>query len=639
MDRLSSPAAAGLRVDDHELIARQARHGLGEPWLATRPQGAGAVVKFIGPTEGHSAPRDFDEHVKRLMRVTSPNLVTLRGGGVFHGWLYVITEAVEARTLDDWLIGQRETGAPTPAGVALHLFDSLCGALQGAHRQGIAHGALSPATVLLRALSPGAYHAWVLDLGLGRWLRDASTVAAVTPPPVAYLAPEQDAGGDGTVRSDVFSLALLLVELLCGTAAPGCGPRETFARGVPRLHKALPAVLKGLRPDVHEDFWTTLTSALHPDATQRPESAQQLKSRVRAAAQNAGLWRDTPEPAPEPPAPRADGTSSQPAKSRDEAVPEGWQHSERVRVDPNAIRALMAQSQVPRRKTVAPAAPEPTPSAPPSAPPSALPVSAPAIAPPPATIPMPAVSAPEAERTDAAIVLPDGPPSFSDLPDDDYQGTVRRPSLLESSTVAAPMAPRRPTQPSPPARAPAPPAPPAAPASRLRSQTRSIQEEDRSAFQTLPASRGFADSAPLGGHPGATMKVMRASVPGLPKAPSDELEDTTLSDPPPPRAPAPVESTVALYAPPGDPLAFDQHTMAAASPLPRPMTMPPASYAPPAAVRATVQAPMGAAPFVLKPPDAPPQERPSRGWIAPAVLVAALVVAALAWWVALPNSP
>lgn len=639
VDRLSSPAAAGLRVDDHELIARQMRHGLGDPWLATRPQGAGAVVKFIGPAEGQSAPRDFDEHVKRLMRVTSPNLVTLRGGGVFQGWLYVITEAVEARTFDDWLVGQRESGAPVPAGVALHLFDSLCGALQGAHRQGVAHGALSPSTVLLRALSPGAYHAWVLDLGLGRWLRDASTVAAVNPPPVAYLAPEQDAGGDGTVRSDVFSLALLLVELLCGTAAPGCGPRETFARGVPRLHKTLPAVLKGLRPDVHEDFWTTLASALHPDAAQRPESAQQLKSRVRAAAQNAGLWRDTPEPAPEPPAPRADGGSSQPAKSRDEAVPEGWQHSERVRVDPNAIRALMAQSQVPRRKTVAPAAPEPTPSAPP-------PPTAPAITPPPATIPMPAVAAPEAERTDAAIALPDGPPSFSDLPDDDYQGTVRRPSLHESSTVAAPMAPRRPTQPSPPARpTPAPPqAKPAAPASRLRSQTRSIQEEDRSAFQTLPASRGFGEVAPIEGHPGATMKVMRVSVPGLPTAIPDELEDTTLSDPPPPRASAPVESTVALYAPPGDPPDFDKHTRAA-SPQQRPMTMPPASYAPPAsfappaAVRATVRAPMGAAPFVLKPPDAPQSPRPSRWWIAPAVLVAALLVAALAWWVALPNSP
>jgi len=624
VDRLSSPAAAGLRVDDHELIARQPRHGLGDPWLATRPQGAGAVVKFIGPTEGNTAPRDFDEHVKRLVRVTSPNLVTLRGGGVFQGWLYVITEAVEARTLDDWLVGQRETGSPTPAGVALHLFDSLCGALQGAHRQGIAHGALSPATVLLRALSPGAYHAWVLDLGLGRWLRDASIVAAVAPPPVAYLAPEQDAGGDGTPRSDVFSLALLLVELLCGTATPGCGPRETFARAVPRLHKTLPAALKALRPDVHEDFWTTLTSALHPDAAQRPESAQQLKSRIRAAAQNAGLWRDTPEPAPEPPAPRTDGTSSQPTKSRDEAVPEGWQHSERVRVDPNAIRALMAQSVAPRRKTVAPAAPEPTPATPP-----------------PATIPMPAVAAPEVDRTDTAIALPDGPPSFSDLPDYEHQGTVRRPSLLDTSTVAAPKTTRRATQPAPPARPPAPalpPAKPAAPASRLRSQTRAIQDEDRSAFQTLPAARSFGEVAPLDGHPGATMKVMRAAVPGLPTAIPDDLQDTTFSDPPP-LASAPVESTVALYAPPGDLPDFDQHTMAAASPQQRPMTMPPASYAPPAVVRAPVQAPIGAAPFVLRPPDARQPERPSRWWIAPTVLVAALLVAALAWFVALPNSP
>ncbi len=610
MDRLSSPAAAGLRVDDHELIARVGGHGLGDVWRAARPDGGAAVVKFIGPTEGASAPRDFDEHVKRLMRVTSPNLVTLRGGGVFQGWLFVLTEVVEARTLADWMAGQRETGVHTPAGVALHLFDSLCGALQGAHRQGLAHGSLSPATVLLRALAPGAYHAWVLDLGLGRWLRDASTVAAIAPPPVAYLAPEQDAGGDGTPRSDVFALALMLLELLCGTAAPGCSPRETFARAVARTHKALPAQLKALRPDVHEDFWTTLASALHPDPAERPENAQQLKSRIRAAAQNAGLWRDTPEPAPEPPVPRAEGASLQPTKSRDEAVPEGWQHSERVRVDPVAIRALMAQSQAPRKKTLLPAEPEAAPLPPPP------PATAPVVTPPPATIPMPAMVAPDVDTTDPSIMLPDGPPSFSDGPDEDQQGTVRRPSLSESAAY-----------PSTPAPAPTP-----AAGGRLRARTRAIQDDARSAFQTLPASRGFSDVVPLEEHPGATMKVMRSSVPGLPTELPDDLEETTLADPKG-GANAPIEPTRAIHAPPpGDP--FADHAMAAPR---RPSTMPPASYVPPGP--APVQGRMGAAPFVLRPPDALPSARRSRWWIAPVILVAAVLVAALAWWIALPTSP
>ncbi len=621
VDRLASPASPGLRVDDYALVARRFGHGLGDAWVGERPDGSAAAVKFLGPAEGATAPRAFDDHLKKLARVTSPNLAALRGGGVSQGWLYVVTELVEARTLGDWLAGQRETGAPTPAGVALHLFDGLCGALQGAHRQGVAHGAVGPATVLLRALAPGAYHTWVLDLGLGRWVRDASLVAAVEPPSAVYLAPEQDAGGDGTARSDVFSLALLLVELLCGTATPGCTPRETFARAVARVHRGLPAQLKALRGDVHDDFWTTLASALHPDPAQRPESAQQLKARVRAAAQNAGLWRDTPEPAPEPPTPRAEGTTSGPAsgaKGRDGSVPEGWQHSERIRVDPAAVRAVMARSvRPPRASTVPP--PEP---APPVA--SAPPVThaVPAAPVPPVAPPVAAVSPPPADRTDPSISLPNATASFADEPDDAL-GTVRRPSLAESVKPA----PSRP--------------PPAA--GRLRAQTRAIQDEERSAFQTLPASRGFGDVAPIDAHPGATMKVMRGSVPGLPTAIPDDLEDTTMSDPSPSPSPSfapPVESTVALYAPPAG---YGPPTPS------RPMTMPPASYAPPAPVRVNPQAPpdatlraplaapQGAAPFVLRPPDALPAERKSRWWVIPAVVAAALVVAAVAWFVALPG--
>jgi serine/threonine protein kinase len=598
------------------------------------------VVKFIAPSGGSTVPRIFDEQLKQLLRVTSPNLAALRGGGVCQGWLYVVTEWLEARNLEDWIAGQRATGDPVPAGVALHLFDGVCGALQGAHRQGIAHGALSPATILLRALAPGSYHPWVLDLGVGRWVRDASLTAAVEPPSRVYLAPEQDAGGDGTPRSDVFSLALLLVELLCGTANPGCGPRETLAQAVARNHRGLAAQLAALRSDIHEDFWTTLAAALHPEAAQRPEGAQQLKLRVRAAAQHAGIWRDTPEALPEPPAaPRAEVRAAVAAftKTRDESVPEGWLHSERMRVDPAAVRGMLRSTQpryatgsLPASGAMAPPAPAPSAPAPPPAVTSGSPMPSPTLS-------------PLEERTVPALALPDGGWSFADDPDA-QEGTERRPSLLPSQPVDPPSGPSQ--------------------SLRRRARTQGLHENAPSAFQTLPVSRGFGEVEPIAAHPGATMKVLRASVPGVHESPPEDLEATTLADPA--AAVLPVEATVALPLPTPVPAAMLPVEATVALPLPtveatsspvRPRTMPPSPYVPSTPVsghvgqvpggvpvlsgpwhpEATLHALPGPVPFVLRPPDPLPPERPSRWWMLPAVLFMAVLLAAVAWFVALPG--
>lgn len=602
VQRLSSPAARGLRVDDCELVAPRAGQGLGDVWTAERARGGAAAVKFVGPAEAAAAQR-FEEQVRRLARVTSPNLATLHGGGVSGSWLYVVTEAVEARTLEDWLAGQRETGAPVPAGVALHLFDSVCGALQGAHRQGVAHGALSPVTVLLRALAPGTYHPWVLDLGLGAWVRDASLVAAIEAPPAAYLAPEQDAGGDGTPRSDVFSLGLLLVELLCGTVAPGCGPRETLAQGVGRIHRGLAGQLAALRNDVHEDFWTTLAAALHPDPAQRPESAQQLKGRVRAAAQNAGLWRDTPEPTPEPPAPQAGRRVGAVApRGRDATAPEGWQHAERDRGGPPATAAGLSRSvRAPRVVRPTQGTIDPPVGAPPER--ASAPAEPPRVEAPAATVPTLATAAASARASvepGAAGWSHGASATFAEPAEDDL-GTVRAAALEAFDET--------------------PPAAPAEPMRRSASATTDLGD-GRSAFQTVAANRGFAASASAG-DPTATMKVARHSLPGLAAPPAEDPQESTMADPPPSPpaawgAPAPPFAPPTPFAPSGG--------------------QPSPSFGPPAGVTpdATLQAARGprdhaAPPFVLRPPAALPRARGSRWWIAPAAILALLAAVLVAW--------
>lgn len=602
-----------MLVDGYVLTARRSDHGLGEAWLAQRPHQPDdeVVVKFIAPAggDGLTAPKGFDETLRKVQRATSSGLVSVRRWGVAEGWLYVVTEVIEARPLEDWLAGHRESGTRPPPGVALWLFDGLCGAVQSAHRQGVVHGALTPRSVLLHPLSPGSYHGWILDLGVAPWVAEAATVSVIEAPPLEYQSPEQlDARGAVTPQSDVFALALLCVELLTLTATPGCGARESVARVVGRGHERLVEHLKKLRDDVHEDFWAPLVEALHADPTRRPESAQQLKARVRAAAHNAALWRDVPEPVPEPPAPKNPRGLAPDAAlaSRSHAVaPEGWMHAERLpaRVEPEVAKELLSMAARKRRATSMPAA-----------------VIAPVV---------PSFATPD-EAADGTVRAPSVMPgeftadvvnpSFSGVSsafegaDGGAAGALPEVTLLPSrawsglaAVAEAPSQPQR----------------------RARSSTRGLDEAEASAF--------FAqfDEA----RPDVTVPARRATLP--PVAPGDFEVDTTLKAP---RSGVvtKTEDVAAMMQAMQTPLRPSPAPSQSPPvyPAPRQGTMPPPSYAPPppsyappsyAPAPPSYTSPLpqryvpvpAAEPFVLRPPDGMPVKSSGAWWV---FAVAAVIV-------------
>ncbi len=665
VDRRETPARPGLLVDGYALVARRSDHGLGDAWLAQRPHQPDdeALVKFVAPVQGDPVvPRAFDEILRKVQRATSPGLVSVRRWGVAESWLYVVTEVIEARPLDDWIAGYRDASTRPPPGVALWLFDSLCAAVQSAHRQGIVHGAISPRSVLLHPLSPGAYHAWILDLGLAQWVTDASAVSVIEPAPQGYLAPEQlDPREAPTARADLFALSLLLVELLTLNPSPGSASREPLARVVLREHGRLVEHLKRLRDDVHEDFWAALAETLHPDPSRRPESAQQLKTRIRNAAVQAALWRDVPEPAPEPPAPTsARGVTGEVPARGNGTAPEGWQHAERLppKVDPEALKSMLSVAARRRRATSTGNA---------------------IIAPPPSPAPTPSPPPPPPARDFASAARASPVPSFASLEDvaegttrtaseglslrrDDAfeEGTSRRPSISEVTSPATMLpesqspshqtlqpgygwnvaavldvvaAPVTPVAPSPP---PSPRAP-----QRQRSQTRAIDEDDVSDFlaQKVDAKPSETVAAGMAWSSPAIAPRLDDSTTRPAVDPSDFEAETTLKAP---RA-GPIPATIDIASPvqgvarpatmaPPTPSRPDLF-----APPPRPMTVPPPSYAPPMPAFAKAPPPdayghvaPAAEPFVLKPLDRDGAAPKSGGALWILVLSGVIVVAAAA---------
>jgi hypothetical protein len=173
---------------------------------------------------------------------------------------YLVMELVDgttlARVLDDGPLDRQRTAA---------IGTQLAGALTYVHERGVVHRDIKPANVLMRGL--GSDVAKLTDFGVARLVDSTRlTVHGTTLGTANYLSPEQTTGGDVGPASDVYSLALVLLECLTGQVAyPGYGVEAALAR----LHRA-PAVPMWLDP-----AWRELLSAMTAfDAADRPGAAE-----------------------------------------------------------------------------------------------------------------------------------------------------------------------------------------------------------------------------------------------------------------------------------------------------------------------------------------------------------------------------
>jgi tetratricopeptide (TPR) repeat protein len=279
------------RFAHYQMLSLLGKGGMGEVWLAEDTKlGRNVAVKLLpaGFTADVARVRRFSQEARTASSLNHPNIITIyeigesaRATGSTH---YIATEYVEGETLR-----QKMAAAPDQRlriAEALDLATQIAAALAAAHEAGIVHRDIKPENVMVRR--DGIIK--VLDFGLAKLTECAtplddtraptliSTEAGMLMGTLKYMSPEQARGEEVDARTDIFSLGVLLYEMITGRAPFG-GPSvsEVIAS---ILRDEVPPLADKV-PDVPPGLDAIIRTALRKDRAARYQTAQQLLTALK----------------------------------------------------------------------------------------------------------------------------------------------------------------------------------------------------------------------------------------------------------------------------------------------------------------------------------------------------------------------
>ena len=220
------------------------------------------LLTDLGPMRRDALPR-FTREVRLARTIAHPNVCRVFDIDEAEDWHYLSMEYVDGETL----VSVRERIGRLPPEKAYDVASQLCAGLAAAHERGVLHRDLKPANIML----DGRGRVRIMDFGLAMQAGDRVDRIAGTP---AYIAPEQLAGREPTERSDLFSLGLVIYEIVTGIWALRA---SSFAeRAAAPFHPGTLSFPAGTDPRVIE----TIRQCLAPDPAERPRSALHVAAQL-----------------------------------------------------------------------------------------------------------------------------------------------------------------------------------------------------------------------------------------------------------------------------------------------------------------------------------------------------------------------
>jgi Tol biopolymer transport system component/tRNA A-37 threonylcarbamoyl transferase component Bud32 len=277
----------GSVLGHYEIVRRLGRGGMGEVYLARDATlGRQVALKVLRPDLADDADRNarFEREARAVAALSHPNIVTVHSIERADDVRFITMEYVPGKTLAALI---PSGGLPLKAFLdyALPLVD----AVSAAHQQGVAHRDLKPDNVMV----DGDGRVKVLDFGLAKLLPQAvesgeqttvepipgDTIEGRTFGTAAYMSPEQAQGKSVDYRSDIFSLGIMLHEMITG--------RRPFVGGNPTA--VISAILKDSAPPIREH------NATLPAGLERIVKRCLAKDPARRYQSGRDLWNDLDE--------------------------------------------------------------------------------------------------------------------------------------------------------------------------------------------------------------------------------------------------------------------------------------------------------------------------------------------------------
>jgi serine/threonine-protein kinase len=259
--------------------------GMADVYLAEDQElGRRVAIKILNSRHGNDDQfiERFRREAKNAAALNHPNIVSIYDRGEAEDTYYIAMEFLDGRTLKELIVGR---GA-APINVAIEYARQILSALRFAHRHGIVHRDIKPHNVLV----DGEGRVKVTDFGIARAGTSQMTETGSIVGTAQYLSPEQAKGGEVDPRSDLYSLGVVLYELLTGkTPFDGETPVEIAMKHL----STTPKPPSALRPDVPRELDMVVMRALAKNPDERYQSADEMEGDLERVARGAKVSATT----------------------------------------------------------------------------------------------------------------------------------------------------------------------------------------------------------------------------------------------------------------------------------------------------------------------------------------------------------
>ena len=212
----------------------------------------------------------FQTEARAAGLLAHPNIVVVFDAGEEDGLFYITMEFVEGRSLQTLI----DSHQPFPVPRVLRLMEQICSALDFAHQHNIVHRDIKPANLMLTPEDTVK----ITDFGTAKILQFGTAQTAHVMGTPSYMSPEQVKGKPIDGRSDIFSLGVILYELMTGEKP---FPGQNITTVIYKIINEEPIPPRSLDSSIHPGLSAVITRALAKDPAARYQSCHELLSALK----------------------------------------------------------------------------------------------------------------------------------------------------------------------------------------------------------------------------------------------------------------------------------------------------------------------------------------------------------------------